>query len=99
MTCLIPKQMYLMPLVVVIAVAVGCQDRGSVSSLKVDANPLFSLDQIGVELQNPFAKVNLSHLPLDDISTTIEENLTGLLTARHNPATEPKLDNTVSDAS
>lgn len=43
------------------------------------AYPLISLDQIGVELQNPFAKQNLSHLPLGDISATIERNLTGLL--------------------
>lgn len=45
------------------------------------AYPLISLDQIGVELQNPFAKQNLSHLPLGDISATIERNLTGLLKA------------------
>jgi len=45
------------------------------------AYPLISLDQIGVELQNPFAKQNLSHLPLGDISATIERNLTGVLKA------------------
>lgn len=43
------------------------------------AYPLISLDQIGVELQNPFAKQNLSHLPLGDISATIERNLAGIL--------------------
>lgn len=43
------------------------------------AYPLMSLDQIGVELQNPFAKANLSHLPLGDISATIEANLIGML--------------------
>jgi putative membrane protein len=43
------------------------------------AYPLVALDQIGVELQNPFAKGNLSHLPLDDICRTIEANLTGML--------------------
>jgi predicted membrane chloride channel (bestrophin family) len=43
------------------------------------AYPLISLDQIGVELQNPFAKSNLSHLPLGDISATIEKNVVGLL--------------------
>jgi putative membrane protein len=43
------------------------------------AYPLMSLDQIGIELQNPFAKTNLSHLPLGDISATIEMNLLGLL--------------------
>jgi ion channel-forming bestrophin family protein len=45
------------------------------------AYPLVSLDQLGVELQNPFATRNLSHLPLDDISATIERNLKGVLRA------------------
>ncbi len=39
------------------------------------AYALFSLDQIGIELQNPFAKENLSHLPLDEICKTIELNV------------------------
>lgn len=39
------------------------------------AYPLFSLDQIGVELQNPFSERNLSHLPLGDITATIERNV------------------------
>jgi putative membrane protein len=43
------------------------------------AYPLISLDQIGIELQNPFSKENVSHLPLDDIAATIEKNVTGLL--------------------
>jgi ion channel-forming bestrophin family protein len=43
------------------------------------AYPLISLDRIGVELQNPFAKRNLSHLPLDSICMTIESNLCGML--------------------
>ena len=43
------------------------------------AYPLISLDQIGIELQNPFSKTNVSHLPLDQISATIETNLRGLL--------------------
>lgn len=43
------------------------------------AYPLLSLDQIGIELQNPFSQANLSHLPLDDICGTIERNLTGML--------------------
>ncbi|MBI2807933.1 MAG: hypothetical protein HYX68_23360 [Planctomycetes bacterium] len=46
------------------------------------AYPLISLDQIGIELQNPFSKANLSHLPLGDISATIEGNLIGLLKAQ-----------------
>ena len=36
---------------------------------------LFSLDQIGVELQNPFSEDRLSHLPLDVICATIEKNI------------------------
>ena len=43
------------------------------------AYPLLSLDQIGVELENPFSTRNLSHLPLDDISATIERNLLDVL--------------------
>jgi putative membrane protein len=43
------------------------------------AYPLISLDQIGIELQNPFSRKNLSHLPIGEISTTIETNLQGLL--------------------
>ncbi|MFK7777300.1 MAG: bestrophin family ion channel [Gimesia sp.] len=43
------------------------------------AYPLVSLDQIGIELQNPFSKANLSHLPLNEISATIEKNLMELL--------------------
>lgn len=39
------------------------------------AYALFSLDQIGVELQNPFSIENLSHLPLNDICKTIERNV------------------------
>lgn len=40
------------------------------------AYALFSLDQIGVELQNPFSIDNLSHLPLNEICYTIENNIT-----------------------
>jgi len=43
------------------------------------AYPLLSLDEIGVELQNPFWEENLSHLPLIAISQTIEDNLLALL--------------------
>lgn len=50
------------------------------------AYPLFSLDQLGVELQNPFNVHNLSHLPLDEISMTIEKNLLSLLAERENSA-------------
>ncbi len=39
------------------------------------AYALFSIDQIGVELQNPFSVINLSHLPLNEICKTIENNI------------------------
>ncbi len=53
------------------------------------AYPLFSLDQLGVELQNPFNVNNLSHLPLNEISQTIETNLLCLLEENSNePACE-----------
>ena len=37
--------------------------------------PLVSLDQIGIELQNPFYKSSLNHLPLDEIAESIEKTL------------------------
>lgn len=40
------------------------------------AYPLLSVDQIGIELQNPFATDRLSHLPLDEICGAIERNVT-----------------------
>ena len=43
------------------------------------AYPILGLDQIGVELQNPFSTRSLSHLPLDDIAETIERDLLALL--------------------
>lgn len=43
------------------------------------AYTFFSLDQIGVELQNPFWETNLSHLPLTNVSKTIEDNVLSLL--------------------
>jgi len=44
----------------------------------IAAYPLFSLDEIGAELQNPFSPRNLSHLPLDRICSTIESNVLSL---------------------
>lgn len=41
---------------------------------------LFSLDQIGVELQNPFSEENLSHLPLDNICKNIANNINEIST-------------------
>ena len=42
------------------------------------AYPLFSLDEIGLELQNPFSSSNLSHLPLIKICNNIEKNVLSL---------------------
>ena len=39
------------------------------------AYPLLALDQTGVELQNPFSVLKLSHLPLDAVVATIDRNL------------------------
>lgn len=44
----------------------------------IAAYPLLSLDQLGVELQNPFTTENLSHLPLDGLSDTIENHVMGI---------------------
>ena len=49
------------------------------------AYPLVSLDQIGIELQNPFAKENLSHLPIGRICGNIEGNLLALLKCEPEP--------------
>ena len=43
------------------------------------AYSFFSVDRIGVELQNPFSTRNLSHLPLDGICQTIEKNILELI--------------------
>jgi putative membrane protein len=43
------------------------------------AFPILALDEIGVELQNPFSTRRLNHLPLDSICETIERNLMALL--------------------
>lgn len=45
------------------------------------AYPLLAIDEIGVQLQNPFAVERLSHLPLDEISATIERNLKSMAPA------------------
>ena len=42
------------------------------------AYPMFSLDEIGAELQNPFSQSNLNHLPLDSICSTIALNVLSL---------------------
>jgi ion channel-forming bestrophin family protein len=40
---------------------------------------ILSLDQMGVELQNPFARSTLSHLPLERFVETVERDLMALL--------------------
>jgi ion channel-forming bestrophin family protein len=45
---------------------------------------IFSLDQIGIELQNPFSESNLSHLPLDTICRTIDKNIKEIRVSCHN---------------
>jgi putative membrane protein len=47
------------------------------------AYALLSLDQIGVELQNPFSEERLSHLPLNEICINIEKNITEIHTSLH----------------
>lgn len=39
------------------------------------AYPLFCLDQIGIELQNPFHRNNLSHLPINEVCERVEANI------------------------
>ena len=43
------------------------------------AYPILCLDRIAAELQNPFSKTSLNHLPLDDITQSIEMNLLALI--------------------
>jgi predicted membrane chloride channel (bestrophin family) len=52
------------------------------------AYPILALDQIGVELQNPFPTRSLSHLPLDEITGTIQRNLLSLLSDVGDPPGE-----------
>jgi putative membrane protein len=40
---------------------------------------LLAVDKIGTELQDPFSKQSLNHLPLDEICATIEGNLLAML--------------------
>ncbi len=43
------------------------------------AYPIVSLDQIGIELQDPFSPRRIGHLPLDQITAKIEANVLALL--------------------
>lgn len=59
--------------------------------------PLFSLDEIGAELQNPFSPRNLSHLPLDEVANTISRNVLSLQSYQQTP--ESRHVSTLSDRS
>ncbi|MGD9633493.1 MAG: bestrophin family protein [Pirellulales bacterium] len=63
------------------ALPFGIFDKAGIATpiiVMLVAYPLLSLDQISVELQNPFSKRRLSHLPLNEICASIERNLLAL---------------------
>ena len=43
------------------------------------AYPILALDHIAEDLQHPFSPKSINHLPLNDITTTIETNVLALL--------------------
>lgn len=55
------------------------------------AYPCLSLEQIGFDLQNPFSKSRLSHLPLDEISLAIEHNVLALASGENPPPVTTEL--------
>jgi putative membrane protein len=60
------------------------------------AYAFLSLDQIGVEFQNPFSTRVLGCLPLDEMCATIERNLLALLETKENAPHGPAgFDNSV----
>lgn len=54
------------------------------------AYPLLAIDQIAVELENPFSPRNLNHLPLDTFCDTIQGNLLALLEAEELLTVSPR---------
>jgi putative membrane protein len=65
-----------------IALPFGIFDRAGVMTpmiVMLVAYPLLSLDQISVDLQNPFSVRRVSHLPLTEICRNIEANVMTLL--------------------
>lgn len=56
----------------------------SVIIAMIVAYPLLSIDKIGLELQNPFAQKNLSHLPLETICQGIKNNGKDILAIYNN---------------
>jgi putative membrane protein len=55
------------------------------------AYALLALDQIGVELENPFATRQLSHLPLADVCETIEQNVLDMIHTGPEPILLPRV--------
>ena len=51
------------------------------------AYPILALDQIGAELQRPFDPNSVSHLPLDSICKTIENNILAMIAEPSNAST------------
>jgi putative membrane protein len=65
-----------------VALPFGIFDRAGIMTpliVMLVAYPLLSLDQISVDLQNPFSVKRVSHLPLGDICRNIEANVMALL--------------------
>jgi putative membrane protein len=54
------------------------------------AYPVLAVDQLGVELQQPFAIKSLDHLPLEQLTDMIERNVLGLLRASQHTVTGPR---------
>jgi putative membrane protein len=77
-----------------IALPIGIVDKSGMLTpflTMMVAYPLLSLDQIGVELQNPFPIERLGSLPLTQICRTIEDNVFAQLEGM--PATDlPRVD-------
>ena len=59
--------------------------------------PILALDNIADDLQHPFSTRSINHLPLDDITATIEGNLLALL-AENEPVDQPEANLTAVDS-
>ena len=76
-----------------LALPFGICDKAGIGTpliVMLVAYPLLSLDQISVELQKPFSKKRLSHLPLNDICGTIQKNLMALIDQQPSDEDEPR---------
>ena len=62
----------------------------------VIAYAVLMLDQLGIELQQPFATRSLNHLPLDEICRTIENNLLALLRQTNGDYSTARADDSTS---